>query len=584
MATFAEPPLDAPRPALGFQPRRRLGEMLVAQGVLSEEQLREVLVRQKSHKGVRLGRLLTDLGYVSDILLADVVADQLRLPTVDLAGLTISADAIARLPREIALRTRCLPWRIEGRDIHVITSDPTDVHALDQVAFKTGLRVKPVVAPEGDLLVALDRYYSSEETASFTSVETLALADQLAIVDNIDEETPDGEDDLSGAAHAAPVIRLVNAILADAIRVGASDIHIEPQQKGVTLRYRVDGTLRHVITMPKRSQAKVVSRVKIAAHMDIAERRKPQDGRTRIVVGGQAFDLRVSTLPTADGEKVVIRILAQDRAHIALEDLGFAPELLAAFKDLLHQPQGLILVTGPTGSGKTSTLYGALNHLVSEATNIVTVEDPIEYRIAGVNQVAVSERSGLTFALGLRSILRQDPDIVMVGEIRDLETAQVAFQAAQTGHLVLATLHTNDAPSTVTRLVDMGVPAYLVATSVIGVLAQRLVRRVCTCGIKSDDGLVVAAGCDTCGHTGYRGRVAVHELLVMTPAVRNAVRGHAVTDELRRLASGQALRTLHADSLAKVRTGITTAEEIRRVVPAPAAEPAGSVAVTISWA
>ena len=584
MATLADTAFTGPVPTR-MRPRRRIGEMLVAQGVLSEEQLLEVLQRQKSQKGVRLGRLLTDLGYVSDILLADVVADQMRLPTVDLAGLEVSLEAIGRLPREIALRTRCLPWRIEGRDIHVITSDPTDVHALDQVSFKTGLRVRPVVAPEGDLILALDRYYSTEETATFASVATLDLADQLAIVDDVDVDGSGvPEDDLTGAAQTAPVIRLVNAILADAIRVGASDIHIEPQQKGVNLRYRVDGTLRHVITMPKRSQAKVVSRVKIAAHMDIAERRKPQDGRTRIVVAGHAFDLRVSTLPTADGEKVVIRILAQDRAHIALDNLGFAPDMLAAFKDLLSLPQGLVLVTGPTGSGKTSTLYAALNHLVSETTNIVTVEDPIEYRIAGINQVAVSDKAGLTFAVGLRSILRQDPDIVMVGEIRDLETAQVAFQAAQTGHLVLATLHTNDAPSTVTRLVDMGVPAYLVATSVIGVLAQRLVRRVCTCGVKGDDGQTVASRCEACGYTGYRGRIAVHELLVMTPAVRRAVRDHVITDQLRTLAAGHGLRTLFTDGLAKVRDGVTTTEEIRRVVPPPEVEPLPVAGPEGTWA
>ena len=278
-------------------------------------------------------------------------------------------------------------------------------------------------------------------------------------------------------------MRLVNAIFVDAVQAGASDIHIEPQQKGVNLRYRVDGVLRHVLTMPKRSQAKVVSRVKIISHMDIAERRKPQDGRTRFVLGGSNYDLRVSTLPTADGETVVIRILAQDRARVALEELGFAPDILTTFTGLLRRPQGLLLVTGPTGSGKTSTLYAALNLLVDETINVVTVEDPIEYRVPGISQVAVSDKSGLTFAVGLRAILRQDPDVVMVGEIRDIETAQVAFQAAQTGHLVLATLHTNDAPSAVTRLIDMGVPAYLVASSVIGVVAQRLARRVCPCAI-----------------------------------------------------------------------------------------------------
>nr|MCU0255782.1 Flp pilus assembly complex ATPase component TadA [Vicinamibacterales bacterium] len=452
-------PLNAPLSlAVSPRPRRRLGEMLLAEGILSPEQLREVLAVQQAHKGLRLGRVLIDLGYVTEVALADLIADQLRLPTVELAGGAPAPEALAALPRDIALRTRCVPWLLEGRDLVVATADPTDVHALDLVSFKTGRRVRPAVAPENDIQVALERYYPADEPPALASADTLSLADQLAIVDEVDVDTgvtPD--DDLARAAQAAPVIRLVNAILADAILAGASDIHIEPQQKGVALRYRVDGALRHVITMPKRSQAKVVSRIKITAHMDIAERRKPQDGRTRIVLGGAAYDLRVSTLPTADGEKVVLRILAQDRGRLELAALGFEADLLAQLKALLARPQGLLLVTGPTGSGKTSTLYAALNHLVDATTNIVTIEDPIEYRLAGINQVAVSERAGLSFAAGLRAILRQDPDVVMVGEIRDVETAQVAFQAAQTGHLVLATAHTNDAPSTVTRLVDLGV-------------------------------------------------------------------------------------------------------------------------------
>ena len=437
---------------------RRLGEILVAQGIISADQLDEVLRLQRTQRGTRLGRLLTDLGYVTDLLLADAVADQMRLPTIDVATLQIPPDVLAKVPREMALRTRCLPCYIEGRDLVVATSDPTDLQSLDQIGFKTGLRVKPAVAPEGDLSTALDRHYSPEDVAPLVSTDTITVADHLEMLDEIEDGVPGQEDDLVRAAHTAPVVRLVNAIFVDAVQAGASDIHIEPQQKGVNLRYRVDGVLRHVLTMPKRSQAKVVSRVKIISHMDIAERRKPQDGRTRIVLGGSNYDLRVSTLPTADGETVVIRILAQDRARVALEELGFAPDILTTFTGLLRRPQGLLLVTGPTGSGKTSTLYAALNLLVDETINVVTVEDPIEYRVPGISQVAVSDKSGLTFAVGLRAILRQDPDVVMVGEIRDIETAQVAFQAAQTGHLVLATLHTNDAPSAVTRLIDMGVP------------------------------------------------------------------------------------------------------------------------------
>jgi Tfp pilus assembly pilus retraction ATPase PilT/ActR/RegA family two-component response regulator len=321
--------------------------------------------------------------------------------------------------------------------------------------------------------------------------------------------------------------------------------------------------------MPKRSQAKIVSRIKIAAHMDIAERRKPQDGRTRIVVGGSAYDLRVSSLPTADGEKVVIRILAQDRAKIALEELGFDDETFAHFLDVLRRPQGMILVTGPTGSGKTSTLYAALNFLAAETTNIVTIEDPMEYRLAGVNQVAVSDRAGLTFAAGLRSILRQDPNVVMVGEMRDFEAAQVAFQAAQTGHLVLSTLHTNDAPSAVTRLVDMGIPAYLVASSVIAVQAQRLVRRLCQCKKVLPDGRAEPVGCEACRFTGYRGRMAVHELLRLTPRVRTALLSHASSDFLRQVARASGMRTMFEDGERKVALGLTTMDELLRNVPPP---------------
>ena len=551
--------------------------MLVAEGIISADQLREVLAVQQAQKGTRLGRVLTDLGYVTEVTLADVIADQLRLPTLDVVHQAPAPEALALLPRDLAVRTRCVPWSLEGRDLLVATADPTDVHALDQVSFKPGLRVKPAVVPESDLQAALDRYYPADEHAAFASDETLTLADQLAIVDEVDVEAGvTSEDDLARAAQAAPVIRLVNAIFADAIRAGASDIHIEPQQKGVMLRYRVDGALRPVITMPKRSQAKVVSRIKIAAHMDIAERRKPQDGRTRVVLGGAAYDLRVSTLPTADGEKVVLRILPQDRGRLDLASLGFDADVLAQLQGLLRRPQGLLLVTGPTGSGKTSTLYAALNFLLDTATNIVTIEDPIEYRLPGINQVAVSEKTGLSFAVGLRAILRQDPDVVMVGEIRDLDTAQVAFQAAQTGHLVLATLHTNDAPGTITRLVDLGVPAYLVASSVIGVLAQRLVRRVCACHVSAPDGSVLANGCEACGHTGYRGRLAVHELMRLTAPVRRAVREQADTDELRELARQQGLRTLHEDGMRKVAAGLTTREELERIV-SPVDEPRAPV-------
>jgi type IV pilus assembly protein PilB len=474
----------ARRPGTGQSGRRRfLGEMLVQQGIISNDQLQEVLKLQEAEKGARIGRLLIDHAYVTETQLAELIADQLRIPCVDVSAVTIAPEILKLLPRELAVKHLCLPWFKERRQVGLVMADPTNVAAIDAVGFALGMTVQPLVAAETQVVAALARYYGADELASsvVTTFEQIDLASQLALVDEIEPDRHVDPVDAMTAANTGPVIKLVNGILADAIHADASDIHIEPQEKGVALRYRVDGALRHVMTMPKRAQLKIASRVKIMAHMDIAERRKPQDGRMRLVLDGEVYNLRVSTLPTADGEKLVIRILVQNRAHGKLEDLGFAPDVLASLKELLRRPQGIILVTGPTGSGKTSTLYAALNVLRDETRNIVTIEDPIEYRLPGVTQVAVAEKAGLTFAAGLRSILRQDPDIVMVGEIRDPETAKVAFQAAQTGHLVLATLHTNDAASAVTRLLEMGVPAYLVASSVIAVQAQRLVRRYCAC-------------------------------------------------------------------------------------------------------
>jgi type IV pilus assembly protein PilB len=540
--------------------------MLVAQGIISPEQLAEVLHIQKHEKSVRIGSLLVEFGYVTEAQLSDLIADQLRLPTADLHNIEAAPEAVAKVPKDLAMKHRCLPWMLEGRELLLVMADPTDVAAMDAVRFHTGYRVRPVVGPESEVVAAIQRAYNEDSINEF--VDNLQLTDHLALVDEPDSDV--GNDaDLQRAALAAPVTKLVNAIFVDAIRMRASDIHIEPQQKGTNLRYRVDGALRLIMTMPKRAHPKVVSRIKVAAHMDIAERRRPQDGRTRMVLNGETFDLRISSLPTADGEKIVIRILARNNAKTTMEELGFEEDILTVFKKLLRQPQGLILVTGPTGSGKTSTLYAALNFLTHESTNIVTIEDPVEYRLPGINQVAVSEKAGLTFAAGLRSILRQDPNIVMVGEIRDPETAQVAFHAAQTGHLVLSTLHTNDAPSAVTRLVDMGVPAYLVAGSVIGVLAQRLVRRLCTCKLAMPSGQAQPGGCELCKQTGYRGRVAINELLRLTPRVRQVLLSDPSPDAVRRAALATGMIGMFEDGERKVAHGLTTIEEVEKVVARP---------------
>jgi type IV pilus assembly protein PilB len=545
--------------------------MLVDQAVITQDQLDHVLARQKIEKGSRMGRLLVDLGYATEAQICEVIAEQLRIPAADMVAVDVPNEVIGLVSRELAMKHVCLPWFVEGRDLYLIMADPTNVAAADAIAFHTSLKVKPVVAPESEVVAALERFYAAEEE-SLAQFDNLDLADQLSVVSDQEVEGA-GEEDTETGALGAPLVKLVNAILADAIRAGASDIHIEPQQKGVDLRYRVDGLLRKVMTMPKRVQSKVASRLKIMSHMDISERRKPQDGRTFLRVGGRSFDMRVSSLPTADGEKIVLRILAQDRATVALENLGFDAGLLASFKELLHRPQGMILVTGPTGSGKTSTLYAALNLIKSETTNIVTVEDPVEYRLSGISQVAVSDKAGMTFAAGLRSILRQDPDVVMVGEIRDLETAQIAFQAAQTGHLVLSTLHTNDAPSAVTRLVEMGTPAYVVASSLVAVLAQRLVRQLCACKTVHADGSAVPRGCDQCRFSGFAGRMGVYELMRLTPRVRSVLLTRAADDVVRRAAQATGMKTMFQDGMAKAARGLTVPDEVRRVVPPDDVDP-----------
>jgi len=577
----AAAPTEALPPPSSRERAQRIGDMLVEQGLISVEQLEEALTLQKQRK-VRVGRLFVELGFVTEVQLAELVADQLRVPCMDASAVTIAPDALRCVPQDLAVQHRCLPWRLEGRELFLLMADPTDLAAIDAIAFKSGQRIRPVVLPDHQITAAIEKHYGVKAEDALEYFDHVDLLDQLSVVDDIDV---DDVEDLSKAALATPVVRLVNAIFIDAIRAGASDIHIEPQLKGVDMRYRVDGALRRVMNIPKRSQAKIVSRIKIAAHLDIAERRRPQDGRLRISLNGSAFDMRVSTLPTADGEKVVVRILASNRARTTLADLGFEEELLAQFTRLLRRPQGLILVTGPTGSGKTSTLYAALNYLRGETTNIVTIEDPIEYRLEGVNQVAVNEKAGLTFAEGLRSILRQDPDVLMVGEIRDRETAEIAFQAAQTGHLVLATLHTNDAPSAVTRLLNMGVPGYLITASLLGVQAQRLVRTICACrrGV-SAAAPEPATPCPVCRGIGLHGRTAIHELMRMTPQLRSLLMQVVSSDDLRLAAEAAGMRSLYANGLQKVHAGVTTMDELLRVAAPPDDGEEGTVALDCAMA
>ncbi|MGE5310244.1 MAG: ATPase, T2SS/T4P/T4SS family, partial [Nitrospirota bacterium] len=474
----------------------------------------------------------------------------------------------------------------QERRLRLAMANPLDYGTIDDVKFRTGLEVTVVVASETDIRKAIEKHYNKDEI-DFDLLSRVMPSAEVEVLP--DERAPDTEynvDELIRQSEIAPIVRLANAILADAIKLNASDIHIEPQEREVLVRYRVDGMMKNIFKVNLPVLAPLVSRIKIIGDMDIAVKRRPQDGRTKLKVANKHYDLRISTLPTIFGEKMVIRILDQARAYISLADLGFQGAELEVLTSILSRPQGIVLVTGPTGSGKSSTLYGALNHLRSEVINIVTVEDPVEYQLPGINQVQVNERAGITFAAGLRSILRQDPNVVMVGEIRDAETAKIAFQAANTGHLVLSTLHTNDAPSAVTRLIDLGIDPFVIASSLLCVLAQRLVRRNCPHCLVPDAlqesvlarldlsrdqarGVRKGQGCEACQFTGYRGRAGIFEMLTINDDLRKLiVRGAADTEiaaEARRLG----IRDIHADGLFKVRQGLTSVEELMRTAPPP---------------
>jgi type IV pilus assembly protein PilB len=545
--------------------RRLLGQMLLERGFIDQVQLDEILLSQRTERGSRVGRLLVDRGYVTEAQICEVIADQLDLPAADFAAVDIPADVLRMVPREICLRYVCLPWFVLGRDLYLIMADPTNLAAAAAAASSSGLAVKPVVAAEGEVVAALERFYP-EEDASLARPSSLEvdLAGPLAAVSET-QAWPAADQDLERIAQAIPLMKLVNGILTDAVRAGASHVHIEPELQAAVLRYRVDGRLRLVLALPKSVQQKVVSRIKILAQMDIRERRKPQSGRAFARVDGRSYDLRVSTLPTADGEAVVVRIRTREGGKVALEELGFEPDILAALLGLLGRPQGMILVSGPTGSGTSSTLYASLNRLSSEATHIVAVEDPVECRLGGVSQVAVSSRQ--SFAAALRSILPQDPDVVLVGEIRDLETAQVAFHASRTGRLVLSALPAADASSAASQLALMGLPAYVVASSLLAVLAQRLVRRLCECKTRHPDGTATPRGCDLCRFTGFKGRIVVCELLRLTPGVRDALLAGASDDVVRRAARASGMQTMFADGALKCARGLTVIEEVARVVP-----------------
>ena len=553
--------------------RTRLGRVLVEQDVITQEQLAHAL-ETASGTGKSLIATLDDLGYVSEVAIAKVVAERMDLEYVDLGIYDIDPNAATSLSADLARRHNVLPLRVENGELLLAMSDPANLIAIDDLRIVTGYEVRPVVAAESDLRNAIDKF-----AASGANVDDMVgdLEDAVTVSDEGSDE--DLEDE------SAPVAKLMNLVVTEGIRQGAGDIYIEPHEHELRVRFRVDGVCQEVFRSPKKMHRQLISRLKIASGMDIAEKRIPQDGRFGVVLDGKAVDFRVAVLPLVHGELAVMRLLRKDSIMMSLEDLGFLEQPLERLMGALGLPYGAILVTGPTGSGKSTTLYAAINRTNDVRTNLITVEDPVEYRLGGLSQVQVHEKAGLTFAAALRSILRQDPDTVMVGEIRDTETGTIAVEAALTGHLVLSTLHTNDAPSAVTRLAEMGIEPFLTASAITCVLAQRLARRLCPdckepyvpeeealkrVGYRFEKGspptLHRAKGCRMCNDIGYRGRMGIHEVMTMSEALERMTVENASTDELRAQAVAEGMKTLRDDGFEKVRMGVTSIEEIMRVV------------------
>jgi type IV pilus assembly protein PilB len=566
--------------------RKKMGQLLVAAGLITEDQLVEALDSQKQTKRRHLGKVLVEMGLAQEEDICRALATQLNLPFVTLSELEIPRQVVELLARKQAESKCILAVGRQERRLRLAMANPLDYGTIDDVKFRTGLEVTVVIASETDIRKAIERHYKKDEIDFDLLSRVIPSAEVEVLPDEREPEKEYNVDELIRQSEVAPIVRLTNAILPDAIKLKASEIHIEPQEREVLVRYRVDGMMKNIFKVNLPVLAPLVSRIKIIGDMDIAVKRRPQDGRTKLKVANKHYDLRISTLPTIFGEKVVIRILDQARAFISLADLGFQGAELEVLTSVLSRPQGIVLVTGPTGSGKSSTLYGALNHLRSELINIVTVEDPVEYQLPGINQVQVNERAGITFAAGLRSILRQDPNVVMVGEIRDAETARIAFQAANTGHLVLSTLHTNDAPSAVTRLIDLGIDPFVIASSLLCVLAQRLVRRNCPhclvldaleesvlarLGLSRDQarGARKGQGCEACQFTGYSGRAGIFEMLTINDDLRQLIVRGAADTEIAAAARRLGIKDLHADGLFKVCQGLTSVEELMRTAPPP---------------
>ncbi len=556
----------------------RLGDLFVREGLITEEQLQQALAEAKEQK-MRLGYALVKLGLVDEDELTRMLARQYRVPAVDLEKVTVDPKILKIVPGDVVFKHLVLPLRKVGRTLTVAMANPTDLGAIDDLKFMTRYDIEPVIVGEYTLRKHLEGYYDQTDDKMQDILSDLVEEDDLEYVEEEEDEV--NVTALQEQVEAAPVVKFINGLLTDAVNKGVSDIHIEPYEKDIRVRYRIDGALKEVMKPPMKMKAALTSRIKILADLNIAERRVPQDGRIKLKMKNKVVDFRVSTLPVIFGEKIVLRILDASNLTLDLEMFGFEPKAEKDFMGAIMNPYGMVLVTGPTGSGKTTTLYSALSKINSDDVNIMTAEDPVEYNLHGINQVLVRNEIGMTFAAALKAFLRQDPNIIMVGEIRDLETGGIAIKAALTGHLVLSTLHTNDAPSTVTRLIDMGLEPFNVAAAVNLVTAQRLLRRICSkCKVEttySDEFLESAKvprdwyekttlykgeGCDKCNGSGYKGRQGLYEVMAVNSKLRKLIMQEAATDEIREAALEGGMLTLRMDGLKKAEKGITTLDEV----------------------
>ena len=557
----------------------KLGRLLVSKKIISEPQLQKALEKQKS-SGDRLGSILVNLGFIKEDTLLSFLSGQYGIPSINLCEFNINPDLIKLIPADLAYKYLAFPLSLRGTTLVIAMADPSNIFAVDDIKFLTGFRIEALAAAESAIKEALTEYYNTS-----TSLSELVSNMDGGGVEFIEEGDEIDISELKSASEEAPVIKLVNGMLSDAIKKGASDIHVEPYEKVFRIRFRIDGVLYDVMNPSLKFKNAIISRLKIMSKLDIAERRLPQDGRIKIKTErDREVDFRVSVLPTLFGEKVVLRLLDKSSLQLDMKKLGFEKDDLNNFQKGITQPFGMVLVTGPTGSGKTTTLYSALNELNKTSKNISTVEDPVEYNLMGVNQVQIHEEIGLTFANTLRAFLRQDPDIILVGEIRDFETAEIAVKAALTGHLVLSTLHTNDAPSTVNRLLNMGIEPFLISSSVILILAQRLVRKICPecktpvtlpeqafidLGVKPEEfqniPLYKGTGCKNCSNTGFKGRIAIYEVMPLNENLKELILKGASSTDLKKEAIRSDMSTLRNSAINKMKQGLTTVEEVLRI-------------------